>query len=108
MTFLDDLAAASVALGLPVPDQQQLAAVMAEYELVDGTVYDLARTWRDQRDCLWWWTGVRDEQGRAVMVSSLGEEAPLVDVYLALAPLLPEPARLTAGAYRAAYLGGAA
>ncbi|MGK5730230.1 phiSA1p31-related protein [Streptomyces sp. URMC 124] len=108
MTFLNDLAAAAVAQDLPQADRQQIAWIIGEYEVVDGVEFDLARTLRDSRGCLWWWTGDRDQHGRAMMESSLGEMQPLVSVYLAHVPLVPQPRRLGSGDYRQALAGGAA
>jgi hypothetical protein len=111
VSILDDLTAAA-SHDLPEADVRQLALVIQAHEPIDGIDFDLAVTWRDARGCLWWWTQRRDDRSRAVMVSSLGEEAPLENVYLAHAPLVGQPPRLTGAAFWAAIgsapFGGAA
>ncbi|MFF4403684.1 phiSA1p31-related protein [Streptomyces sp. NPDC001404] len=107
MSIIDDLTTAAKTPGLPAVDKAQLLWASREYAEIDGITFDLGVAWIDTRGCRWRWTGQRDSQGQALMLSALGKKASLDAVYLSHGPLWGEPRKLTGRDYRTAFAGGA-
>nr|WP_246470236.1 phiSA1p31-related protein [Streptomyces olivoverticillatus] len=97
-------------------DRAQLAAVRGEFYEIDGTVFDLGRTFVDVTGGRWQWTGCRDDRSVPLMdflkhpgdhrdmTVAEREPVPLDEVQRWFGPLIPEPARLTAADYQRALL----